>query len=84
MEWVLCLRRKLIMTIATSILRRKEVQARTGLSRSSIYNLMKADITPFPKQIRMSPRTVGWLETDIDAYIQARVTESQGNMKDGA
>lgn len=59
----------------TIVLRRRETQARTGLSRSTIYNLMKAGT--FPKSFHLSPRTVGWLESDIDDYIQARIAESQ-------
>lgn len=62
---------------ALVILRRKQVQARTGLSRSSIYGLMKAESNPFPQSIRISPRAVGWLESDIDTYIQARVNASR-------
>lgn len=62
---------------APVILRRKQVQARTGLSRSSIYSLMKSQSSPFPQSIHISPRAVGWLEADIDAYIQARITESR-------
>lgn len=68
---------------ALVILRRKQVQARTGLSRSSIYSLMKAESKSFPQSVRISPRAVGWLEADIDAYIQARITESRNPAKAG-
>src|SRR5689334_2844810 len=42
-----------------TILRRKEVQRRTGLSGSTIYERMKAGA--FPKPVSLSPRTVGWI-----------------------
>ena len=53
------------------ILRRSQVQARTGISRSGIYQKM-AD-GEFPKSISLGPRAVGWLESSIDAWIQSRV-----------
>jgi len=53
------------------ILKRKQVQARTGVSRSGIYQKM-AD-GDFPKSISLGPRAVGWLESSIDAWIQNRI-----------
>ena len=53
------------------ILRRTQVQARTGISRSGIYQKM-AD-GEFPKSISLGPRAVGWLESSIDAWIQSRI-----------
>lgn len=56
------------------ILRRTQVQARTGISRSGIYQKM-AD-GEFPKSISLGPRAVGWLESSIDGWIQSRVALS--------
>ena len=53
------------------ILKRKQVQARTALSRSGIYQKM-AEGT-FPKSISLGPRAVGWLESSIDEWIQGRI-----------
>ena len=53
------------------ILRRTQVQARTGISRSGIYQKM-AD-GEFPKSISLGPRAVGWLESSIDRWIQSRI-----------
>ena len=55
---------------ADRILRRPEVEIRTGLTRSSIYRLI--DAGDFPKQRRLSPSTVGWLESDISTWISGR------------
>ena len=52
-----------------AILRRPEVQARTGLSRSSIYAGM-ANGT-FPQALKISARAVGWRETDIVAWLDS-------------
>ena len=45
-----------------------------GLSRSTIYSLMAAD--KFPKSISLGARSVGWLESDIQAWIDSRITAS--------
>ncbi len=42
---------------ALSILRRKQVEARTGLARSTIYHHIKAGT--FPRPIPLGPRAVG-------------------------
>ena len=57
------------------ILRRTQVQARTGISRSGIYQKM-AD-GEFPPSISLGPRAVGWLESSIDDWIQSRIELSE-------
>jgi prophage regulatory protein len=57
-----------------AILRLQAVKQRTGLSRSSIYLHMK-DGT-FPRQVALGPRSVGWLEADINAWIEAKLRAS--------
>lgn len=52
------------------ILRLPEVMARTGLGKSSIYNAIKNG--SFPDRKSLGPRMVGWLSSDIDAWIQSR------------
>lgn len=54
-----------------SILRRKQVEGRTGLSRSTIYLRMKKGT--FPKPINLGARAVGWLESEIDEWLASRV-----------
>lgn len=55
------------------ILRRPDVEQRTGLARSTLYHLMSSGL--FPKPIHIGPGAVGWLETEIDSYISTRVAE---------
>lgn len=57
------------------ILRRPEVEATVGLSRSSIYAKM-ADGT-FPQSIKLSQRSVGWLEHEVAEWLKNRVTASR-------
>ncbi len=56
-----------------TILRRPEVQARTGLGRSTIYAKM-ADGT-FPKPVKLGPKSVGWMESEIAAWLEGRRAE---------
>lgn len=57
------------------ILRMKEVISRTGLSRGGIYARMSRD--EFPASLALGGRAVGWLESDIDAWINERVIASR-------
>jgi prophage regulatory protein len=57
--------------MAMIILRMKAAMAKTGFARSTIYALMKKG--QFPHQVKLSEKAVGWLESDLDAFIQSRV-----------
>ena len=59
---------------ALTILRRKQVEKRVGLSRSTIYAKIAAG--EFPAPIALGARAVGWLESDIIAWIESRITSS--------
>jgi len=59
---------------ALNILRRKQVEKRVGLSRSTIYAKVAAG--EFPAPIALGARAVGWLESDIIAWIESRITAS--------
>lgn len=69
---------------ALTILRRKQVEARTGLSRSSIYARLRhnpkrpGDYDPtFPKPVSVGAKAVGWVEGEIDAWLTAQVEKSR-------
>ena len=56
------------------ILRLSAAKDLTGLSRSSIYLMMRAGT--FPRSISLGARSVGWLEADIQGWIDSRITAS--------
>ncbi|GAB3630266.1 transcriptional regulator [Pandoraea terrae] len=49
------------------ILRRPQVEALVGISRSSIYQRIQEGT--FPAPVRLGPRAVGWRVGDIDAFL---------------
>ncbi len=55
------------MMINHRFLRRPEVEARTGLSRGTIYTKMNE--RTFPRPMRIGKRAVAWKEEDIDRWI---------------
>ena len=56
------------------ILRLPDVKNSTGLSRSSIYLRIAED--DFPKSISLGGRAVGWLESDIQKWLDDRIAQS--------
>jgi len=58
-----------------SILRLPQVKARTGLSRSLIYLFIKEG--KFPKQVSLGDRAVGWPDSEIDRWVEDRISESR-------
>lgn len=62
--------------MTNKILRLPEVIERTGRSRSSLY----ADIDEgtFPAPINLGARAVGWIESEINQWIEDRINASRG------
>jgi prophage regulatory protein len=61
------------------ILRLKQVENRTGLKRSTIYN--RISIGTFPKQISLGGnRSIGWVESEINDWIQQRISSSRNEV----
>lgn len=51
-----------------AILRRKQVESETGLSRSEIYRRMSRGT--FPRQVHLGPKSVGWYRGDVQAFLK--------------
>ena len=52
------------------LLRREEVEARSGLARSTIYRLMR--VGKFPEPRRIGERAVRWSEAELTRWLQDR------------
>ena len=59
------------------IVRLPHVQARTGLSRSTIY--VRLAEGSFPKPVQLGARAVGWIESEVDEWIRQQVALSRGD-----
>ena len=57
------------------ILRLPAVKTRTGLSRSTIYHRIAQGT--FPKSVSLGARAVGWLEAEIQEWLQRRIEASR-------
>lgn len=62
-----------------TILRRDQVEQATGLCRSAIYQ--KISNGDFPRPIRLSRQSVGWLEAEIAEWQNARIAERDASFK---
>ena len=58
-----------------NILRLPAVQNRTGLSRSTIY--LRISEGKFPKPIKLGERASGWIEKEIDQWIDSQIRHSR-------
>lgn len=61
--------------MSNKIIRLPAVKEKTGLSRSSIYLRMTKD--NFPKSISLGDRAVGWLESDIEQWLEDKIAASK-------
>ena len=66
----------------SKILKLQDVMEVTALSRSSIYAFIKTK--NFPKPISLGLRAVGWLESDVQAWIATRIDASRGEVSNAA
>ena len=55
----------------SQIIRLKQVKDMTGLSRTTIYRFMS--INEFPKQIKLGPKSSGWLIDEVDEWIKRQI-----------
>ncbi len=61
--------------MALNILRLPTVKARTGLSRSTIYLRISED--RFPKPVSLGGRAVGWIESEIEEWLNYCIDRSR-------
>lgn len=58
-----------------TILRLPDVKASTGLSRSTIY--LRVSQGTFPKPVSLGGRAVGWLQAEVQEWLQRRIEASR-------
>jgi prophage regulatory protein len=63
--------------MSQSLIRLSEVQRRTGYSKAWIYRLLKEE--RFPASIKIGSRAIAFIESEIDEWIDQRISESRPN-----
>ncbi len=58
------------MQPSNRFIRMPELMKILGVSRSSVWNYCKSG--NFPQPHKISPRLVGWLESDVQSWIETR------------
>jgi prophage regulatory protein len=66
----------------TSFIRVRDVRARAGITRSTIYRLMQRG--EFPRCIKLAPNVSVWSSHEIDEWIAARIAQRDGTPPGGA
>ena len=68
------------------LIRRTELQQIIGLSRSTIYDRMDPLSTRFdenfPRPVKLGRSAVGWLQAEVDEYVDHLVRRSRGEVTD--
>ena len=59
------------------ILRPRVAFERVGLSRSQVYRLVQ--LGKFPRPVRLGPTSSGFIESEIETWIKARILERDGD-----
>jgi prophage regulatory protein len=57
------------------LIRRRAVEARTGLKRSAIYAHLSDG--NFPKPVKIGERMVAWIESEVDEWVSNRIAASR-------
>ena len=64
------------------MLRMKQLIEQTGLSRSTLYDMMdvksKRYDSTFPRAIKLTEATVCWLESEVNAWLESKIQQSRG------
>ena len=58
------------------LLRREEVESRTGLSTSTLYQRML--VGKFPKPVPLGDKARRWVESEVDDWINALIAARKG------
>ncbi|WP_076419827.1 AlpA family transcriptional regulator [Colwellia sp. UCD-KL20] len=61
--------------MSKKFIRLPDVKSKTGLSRSSIY--LRMSNGEFPQSISLGGRAVGWLESDINEWLDQCIAISK-------
>jgi prophage regulatory protein len=59
-----------------NILKRPSVLKRVGVSKATLATMISNG--EFPKPIKLNSRAVGWIDTEIDGWLDAKIAARDG------
>ena len=59
------------------LLRFNQVKSRVGLSKSTTYQMIAAGLFPRPIKIGVNARAVGWVESEVNNWIEEQISRSK-------
>ncbi|WP_073999755.1 helix-turn-helix transcriptional regulator [Serratia plymuthica] len=62
--------------MTNTLIRLPEVQRRTGYSKAWLYRLISQG--KFPASVKIGTRSIAFVESEIDEWVNQRITESRG------
>lgn len=63
-------------------MRLPEVEEKTGLKKSKIYEMIACDL--FPKPIYLLGKCRGWIEHEVDTWLEDRIEERNALLETNA
>ena len=70
------------------MLRLPQVMAKTGLSRAAVWAKQNPKNSrydaAFPKGVKLAANTTAWVESEIDAWLESRISFSRKQHQQGA
>ncbi|HDQ6882264.1 TPA: AlpA family transcriptional regulator [Escherichia coli O174:H8] len=63
--------------MSNNLIRLSDVMRRTGYSRAWIYRLINQG--RFPKPVKIGSRSVAFIESEVDEWINQRIDASRNN-----
>lgn len=67
-----------VVSNSKSLIRLQEVLNRTGLCKAWIYRLISRN--EFPAQVKLGERAIAFLESDIDKWIDEKISLSRNKV----
>ena len=64
--------------MSLKFIRLSEVQRRTGYSKAWLYRLISQK--KFPASVKIGSRSIAFIESEIDEWINQRIAESRGEV----
>jgi len=70
-----------VTAVSEAFLRRKAVEQRIGVAKSTLYAWIS--LGEFPRPVHLSSGAVAWIASEVDEWIHARIEQTRGQPASG-